>query len=201
MTPSPTNSISDGPFQDWREPIRQSLVSPGADIRIRALSPSLSSPRTPFPFPTPSACPNGCDDSTLMSRIPAQSTVHPMHRSPQSSRRSPFSKAWAGRTVPPSPIAASSLNDRATPVQAFQTHHSLVTSPTDQHARPILTHVQPTIPPFQPSVLCSRASRFVQREKVYGKAYRNRAMTLISRCRTFVQSQEQNPASDALLRL
>jgi hypothetical protein len=32
------------------------------------------------------------------------------------------------------------------------------------------------------------------------RAYRNQAVTLISFCRTFVQAQEQTPASDAKLR-
>jgi hypothetical protein len=38
MTASSTNSVVDGPFRDWREPIRQGLTSSYTDIRIKAFS-------------------------------------------------------------------------------------------------------------------------------------------------------------------
>jgi hypothetical protein len=70
-TLSPT--IVDGPFRDWREPIRRGLISPHTDIRIRALSPIKPSPGSPAsPSLAPSGGSNGRDRSHLsMSRIPA----------------------------------------------------------------------------------------------------------------------------------
>ena len=203
MAPPPASSVSDGPFHDWREAIRQSFISPGADIRIWALSPSLSSPSSPLPSPTPSVSPSGCDGLLAMSRIPTQSSVHQMHRSRRSSRGSPFIRASAGRSVPPSPspMAASPLNDRAASAQAFQTQHSLIESLPNRQASPILTRAQPTMPSFQPQVSRFHPSSLVKYRKYRGWTYRNRAMALISCCRTFVQSQEQNPDSDASLRL
>jgi hypothetical protein len=44
------------------------------------------------------------------------------------------------------------------------------------------------------------ALSFVKHMKNIRRAYRNQAVTLISFCRTFVQAQEQTPASDAKLR-
>jgi hypothetical protein len=131
MTASPTNSVADGPFQDWREPFRQGLVSPDANVRIWAPSPTNSNPCSPAPAsPTTSGGSSVRDGSPLsVLPIPAQSPAHTRRRSARptlASQRLPL--VSQRRTAPPSPtilpvpspqqppIVASPLKDRATPI-------------------------------------------------------------------------------------
>ncbi|KAH9966990.1 hypothetical protein BJV74DRAFT_284201 [Russula compacta] len=79
MTTSPTNSTVNGPFQDWKEPIRRGLISLDTDIRIRAVPPSNSSPypsAPPFPIPIPCTS-SSSSDAGLLSRM--ESTAHQAH--------------------------------------------------------------------------------------------------------------------------
>ena len=184
-----------GPFHDWREPIHRDLITLHTNVRISG-SPHGNSirPLSEFRNDIPSTVP-----PTAMTQQPSL-----LRRPRVSTRRSalPFPmEPLASPSSWPSPTAASPSNDRTTPIQVFQTQRSLVASPTDQQARPILTHVKPTVPRSRPPVSRFHPSLFVKYMKNSGRVYRNQALTLISRCRTFVQSQEQNPDSDASLRL
>lgn len=143
-TASATNSTAGGPFQDWREPIRQGLISPHTNIRIRALSPKDSSSGSPAsPSAISSGGSNGCDDRSLSNlRIPAQSSVHDTHRSARhtvTSQRSPLSKGSPRRTAPPSqtthvpsqqpPIASLLPKGQATPTPVLA--NSITPTPRD----------------------------------------------------------------------
>jgi hypothetical protein len=143
-TASTTDSTADGPFQDWREPIRQGLISPHANIRIRALSPNDTSPGTPAsPSAIPPGVSSGCDDRSFsVLGIPAQSSVHHTHRSVRhtvTSQRSPLSKEFQRRTAPLSqtthipsrqpPIASLSPKDQATPTPVLE--NSITPTPRD----------------------------------------------------------------------
>lgn len=195
ITAPPTDSVAYGSFDDWREPIRQDLITLHTNVRISGSSHGnpirpLSEFRNDIPSTVP---PTAVTQQPSLSRRPRVSMRRLAPPFPMEPPASPSS--W------PSHIAASPLNDRATPVQPFQIPHALVASPTDQQARSIVTHVQPTLPRSQPPVSRFQPSAFVKYMKNSGRVYRNQAMTLISLCRAFVHSQEQNPDSDATLRL
>ena len=184
-----------GPFHDWREPIRQGLIPLHTNARIsgsphgNSIRPLLEI-RNGISFTAP---PTVVTQRPSFPQRPSLSTRMSAPPVPMESLAPPSS--W------PSPTAASPLNYRTIPIQAFQTQHSLVASPTDQQARPILPHVKPTVPRSRPPVSHFHPSSFVKYMKNSGRVYRNQALTLISRCRTFVQSLEQNPDSDTSLRL
>jgi hypothetical protein len=80
-------------------------------------------------------------------------------------------------------------------------------------ASSIVSHESPTMPAAFRRSMTSKslamrygssstfdASSFTKYMKNTGRAYRNRALALISICRTFVQTQEQTPESCAVLR-
>lgn len=129
MTTSPTNSTVNGPFQDWKEPIRRGLISPDSDILIRAVPPSYSSPSPPAPpFPIPTPCTgSSSSDGCSLSRI--QFTAHPAHISARpvvASQRQPAPRLLRRMRDPSYPAAqsvlpcqqptASPMTDKATPV-------------------------------------------------------------------------------------
>lgn len=130
ITTSTTNSTADGPFRDWREPIRQGLISSHADIRIRALSPNDSSPGSPTSSSAIGL--NGCDDrSSPILRTTAQSSVHLTHRLARhtvTSQRlgSPLSKQSPRKTAPPS--QTTHISSQKPPIASFP--------PKDQEATP-----------------------------------------------------------------
>ena len=184
-----------GPFHDWREPIHQGLIHLHTNARISG-SPHGNSIR---PL---SECRNDIASTAPPTAVTQQPSLPQRPRLSTRMSASPFPMGpLASPSSWPSPTAASPFNDRTIPIQAFQTQRSLVASPTDQQARPILTHVKPTVPRSRPPVSRFHPSSFVKYMKNSGRVYRNQALTLISRCRIFVQSQEQNPDSDASLRL
>ena len=179
ITASPTASVVYGPFHDWREPLRQGSIPLHTNVRITD-SPQGSS-RKPL--------------SELRNNT--SSTAPEIHGSAAQSVSPPSQ---------PRPIVAPPLNDRALPIRTViepqelpgPSMHPLVLPPTEGQARLSLTHLQLTVPHFRPRF---QPSSFIKYMKNSGRVYRNQAMTLISLCRTFVQSQEQNPDSDATLRL
>jgi hypothetical protein len=136
MTAPSTKSTADGLFQDWREPIRQGLNSPHADIRIRAWPTNNPSPGPPASRSTTPSDGSNCRDgvSLSISRIPPHSSVHITHRSTRhtlASQPSQLSKVFPRSTasplqatppVPPpqqSPIVPLPSEDQATPTPAL----------------------------------------------------------------------------------
>src|SRR5260370_42341991 len=120
---SPTSSTATGLFQDWREPIRQGLITIKTDICIKPMPPSNSSPSSPAPSSPTAPAASSANDSSQSSRlqISTQTASHQIPRSPKR-RRSPASRLSPGAQAPPSwttphqqhPTAAVSLNYQAT---------------------------------------------------------------------------------------
>ena len=204
ITASSTESVVYGPFDDWREPIRRDSIPLNTNVRITD-SPQgksrrpLSELRNDTSFTAPQM--HGSTPPTAVSQQPSLS-----RRLRVSTRRSASPSQVEPFPPPPSlpsPITASPSNDRATPKQTFAETQELDgtpvhPSPTEERECPSLTHLPPTVPRFRPRF---QPSSFVKNMKNSGRVYRNQATTLISLCRTFVQSQERNPDSDATLRL
>ena len=124
MTAPPINFAAFSPFQDWREPIRQGLITLETSVCIRATPPSNSSSNTPsLSSPIPSACPGANDGSLHRLQIPTQATSYQklchtafLGRSTAStpSRSSPRTVAPPSpKTFVPRPMAAVPLTNQA----------------------------------------------------------------------------------------
>jgi hypothetical protein len=123
VTASPTNSAASGSFQDWREPIRQGLISLETDICIRAIPLSNSSPSSPAPSSPITSADSSASDSRLSSRlqISSQATSRQIHRSARHTavpRRSPVSRLSPRTPAPPSPKALSVPRPQQPPMAA-----------------------------------------------------------------------------------
>ncbi len=145
-TVSPTCSTASGSFQDWREPIRQGLISLESNICIRAMSP-ICSPTSPSPsFPiTPGA--SGANDGNTPTPTPI--AAHQIRRSARrypASRLSPRSLASPFSNVlsvprPQQPLmAAVPLTNQATPASAS---HIAPPDVEDSMSPPLITSTSP----------------------------------------------------------
>ena len=113
MTASPTNSASNGSFQDWREPIRgvicRGMISLETNICIRAvLPPSNSNPSSPSPT-SPTTSPG--------FRPTAAARRSPVSRSPRT-RAPPYPSALSVARPQQPPMTAVPLTNQATPPSA-----------------------------------------------------------------------------------
>jgi hypothetical protein len=132
VTTSSTYSASNGSFQDWREPIRQGLITLETDICIKAMPPSPATPSPSFPIPSANSGINGGGLPSML-QISTQATSHQISRSARATaipRRSPVSRLSPRTTAPSSPktwfvprppqplMAAVPITNQATPASA-----------------------------------------------------------------------------------